>query len=117
MDDEVKEKKTAGEFGTALKRSNKQIKDSRADSIIRKAQTKYKRTVEDLIETKTEMEAEREEMLDMSPTNSMNLVVASDFDPEDFIKKDLEIGVKLRNLDIKIDIAKERYKYLFGEEL
>lgn len=117
MNEKDEVKKVDGEFGTALKRSNKQIKDSRADSIIRKAQTKYKRTIEDLIETKTEMEAEREEMLDMSPTNSMNLVVASDFDPEGFIKKDLEIGVKLRNLDIKIEIAKERYTYLFGEEL
>ena len=118
MNDDKDEKKvTSGEFGLALKRNNKEIKNARAESIISKAQVMYKRTVEDLTIELDEMRRELDDMLDMSPNNAMNLVVASDFEPKAFIAKDLEIGVKIRNTEIKVDIAKKRYQVLFGEEL
>lgn len=117
MDDEKETKVNVGEFGLALKRNNKQIKEARADSIISKAQVMYKRTVEDLELELDEMNRELDDMLDMSPNNAMNLVVASDFNPKAFIDKDLELGVKIRNTEIKVEIAKNRYKVLFGEEI
>jgi hypothetical protein len=33
-----------------------------------------------------------------------------------FVVTDLEIGIKIRNEKIKLEIAQERYKYLFGGE-
>jgi len=56
-------------------------------------------------------------MLDLSPTNAQSLVLASDFDSNAYIAKDIEIGVKIRNAEIKLEIAKARYGYLFGKEV
>jgi len=62
------------------------------------------------------LKREREAMLDLSPTSADSLVLASDFDSKSFVNKDIDLGVKIRNLEIKFDIAKERYDYLFGGE-
>ena len=56
-------------------------------------------------------------MLDLSPTNAQSLIVASDFDADAYVAKDLKLGVDIRNTEIKLQVAKERYKILFGEEL
>jgi hypothetical protein len=114
-DKEVEEKKVEGQFGLALKRNNKQIKDARAESIISKARVEYKRTVEDLELSLEEMKRDLDDMLDLSPENSMSLKVASDFNQKAFIEKDLELGLKIRNTEIKVEIATKRYIYLFGE--
>jgi hypothetical protein len=53
-------------------------------------------------------------MLDLSPTNAMNLTLASDFDSKIYVDKDIELGVKIRNVEIKLEIARKRYAYLFG---
>ena len=55
-------------------------------------------------------------MLDLSPTDARSLVLASDFDSSEYVVKDIELGVKIRNAEIKLNIAKKRYEYLFGGE-
>jgi hypothetical protein len=62
------------------------------------------------------MKREQENMLDLSPTTAMSLVLASDFDSAEYVAKDVALGVKIRNEDIKLEIAKVRYEYLFGGE-
>ena len=74
----------------------------------------YKRQIEDLELSVKKMRREQENMLDLSPTNSMSLIVASDFDSTAYVDKDIELGVKIRNTEIKLEIAKKRYAYLFG---
>ena len=39
------------------------------------------------------------------------------FDADAYVAKDLKLGVDIRNTEIKLQVAKERYKILFGEEL
>ena len=56
-------------------------------------------------------------MLDLSPTHADSLVLASDFNAKQYVTKDLEIAVKIRNLEIKQELAKKRYEYLFGKSL
>ena len=106
--DEVK-----GAFIESLTRNNKQIRSDRATAISEDAELLYKREIEDLTVQMRKIEREREGMLDLSPENAMSLKLASDFDAKEFVRKDLEIGVKIRNLLIKLEIAKERYKHLF----
>ena len=60
------------------------------------------------------LERERESMIDLSPANAQSLVMSIDFDSEEFTKKDLAIGVQIRNEQIKLEIATRRYNYLFG---
>ncbi len=104
-----------GAFIGSLKRNNKQIRDDRATAIGEDTELIYKRQIEDLQVAIKKMEREQENMLDLSPTNSMSLVLASDFDSSLYVQKDIELGVKIRNESIKLEIAQKRYKYLFGE--
>ena len=113
MNEEIKKE---GAFIQSLKRNNKQIRDDRAQAIGEDAELLYKRQVEDLDVGISRMKRDQENMLDLSPENSMSLKLASDFNADEYVKKDLELGVKIRNEEIKLEIAKKRYDYLFGGE-
>ena len=105
---------SAGAFMTTLTRNNKKIREDRAISIAEDAELLYKRRVEDLETQIKRKKRDRENMLDLSPATADSLIVASDFKAEDFVTKDLAIGLEIRNLEIALEIAKSRYEYLFG---
>lgn len=105
---------TEGAFIESLKRNNRKIRDDRATAISEDTQLLFKRKVEDLTVNITRMKRERENMLDLSPESAMSLVLASDFDSVAFVEKDIELGVKIRNEEIKLGIANTRYNHLFG---
>lgn len=102
-----------GSFVESLRRNNSKIKQDRAAAIAEDAELIYKREVEDLEMQIRQIKRERNSMLDLSPTNTDSLVLASDFNSKAFVNKDLELGVKMRNLEIKLEIAKARYRELF----
>lgn len=104
-----------GAFASSLMRNNKKIREDRAIAISEDAQMLYKREIEDHELKMKKLKRDRESMLDLSPTSADSLVLATDFDAKAFVDKDIEIGVQLRNLEIKVEIAKTRYKHLFGE--
>lgn len=108
MQEEVK-----GAFFGSLIRNNKKIREDRAIAIAEDALTIYKREVEDLEMKIKRLKRERENMLDLSPTNADSLVLATDFDAKAFVEKDIKLGVEVRNLEITLQIAKERYEHLF----
>lgn len=103
-----------GAFIASLKRNNSKIREDRAIAISEAAEMIYKRTVEDLEMDIKKMRRDRENMLDLSPTTADSLVLASDFDSTTFTKKDIDLGVKIRNAEITLEIAKARYAHLFG---
>jgi len=103
-----------GMFIYSLKRNNKQIREDRALAILEDTQMGYKRQIEDLQRDVRRMKREQENMLDLSPLDAHSLVLASDFDSNAYIKKDIELGVKIRNIEITLEIAIKRYQYLFG---
>ncbi len=102
-----------GAFVGSLVRNNKKIREDRAIAIAESAQMLYKRKVEDTEIAIKQLKRERDAMLDLSPTTADSLVLASDFDADSFVKKDIEIGLKIRNLEITLEIAKARYTHLF----
>jgi len=106
--------KVQGAFKESLYRNNSKIRKDRADSIIEDAELIYKREIEDLEVQVKKMERDQENMLDLSPTTAMSLTLASDFDSKLYVEKDLDLGVKIRLVVIKLDIARKRYAYLFG---
>jgi len=108
------EEAKVGAFISSLKRNNKQIREDRATSIEEDAHLIYKRSIEDQAVKIKRMKRDQENMLDMSPDNAMSLKLASDFDAQAYADKDLQLGVDIRNAEIKLDIAKKRYDYLFG---
>jgi hypothetical protein len=105
-----------GAFVGSLVRNNKKIREDRAIAIAEEAQIKYKRQVEDLEMKIKQMKRERENMLDMSPTSADSLVMAADFDGGTFVAKDIDLGVSIRTLEIKLEIAQERFTHLFDGE-
>jgi hypothetical protein len=107
------EQKPAGEFYNTLIRSNSKIRNDRAIAILEQAELMYKRQIEDYEVEYKKLQRERLNMLDLSPTNADSLVLASDFDASKFVVKDIELGVKLQNLTIKMNIARESYNNLF----
>ena len=112
----VDEQKTEGAFIESLKRSNKAIKDDRAEAIAEDAQMRYRRTVEDLDMEIKRMKRKRENMLDMSPENSLSLMVVDNFDSAEFVDRDVKLGIDIRNAEIKLEIAEKQYNHLFGGE-
>lgn len=103
-----------GAFLQSLTRNNDKIRADRAQAIAEDAQLLYKREIEDLEMQIKRLKRERESLLDLSPTTADSLVLAADFDAKAFVQKDIQIGVQIRNFDIKLEIAKQRYTDLFG---
>ena len=103
-----------GAFVDSLKRNNKQIRSDRADAIAEDAQVIFRRAVEDLQISIGKMKRERENTLDLSPEHAQSLILASDFNAQEYCSRDIELGVKIRNAEIKLEIAQNRYNYLFG---
>lgn len=108
------ENEVSGAFSESLKRNNKQIRNDRAEAIVEDTQMIFKRKIEDIELGIKRLNRELEAMLDLSPTTATSLTPVNDFDPESYVMKDMEIGLKIRNEEIKLDIAKKRYNYLFG---
>jgi hypothetical protein len=103
-----------GAFFSSLKRNNRQIRDDRATAIAEDTELVYKRKIEDLELCIKKMKREQDNMLDLSPTNAQSLILASDFNSTDYVEKDIELGIKIRNTEITLEIARKRYQYLFG---
>lgn len=105
---------STGAFDATLLRNNKQIKHDRGAAISRGARMKYKRRIEDIEEEMISMDVDRDNMLDLSPTNSTSLVLASEFNTDEYQKKDLELTLRIRNKRIELNEAKKRFNHLFG---
>jgi hypothetical protein len=103
-----------GAFIASLKRNNTKIRADRAEAIGEDAQVKYRRQIEDLQLDIKRMRRDQENMLDMSPDHAMSLKLATDFEADEYVAKDIELGVRIRNTSIKLEIATTRYEYLFG---
>ena len=104
-------------FTTDLMRNFKQLKESRAESVAEDLEILYKRKIEDLCHKIRSYDRDRENIiLDLSPTSITSAaVVPSDFKPENFLRKDIEIGISRRSAVIELEIVVARYNELFGE--
>jgi hypothetical protein len=110
----MSEEVVAGAFFESLRRNNAKIKADRAAAISEDTELVYKRQIEDLQIAIKRMKRDQDNMLDLSPTDARSLVLAADFDCDEYVKADLDIGVKIRNTEIKLEIAQKRYEFLFG---
>jgi hypothetical protein len=102
-----------GAFAETLRRSNRKIRDDRAQAIVETTELIYKRTVEDIETEIKQLKRRRENKLDLSPTTADSLTLADNFDAAGFVSEDIKIGLSLRELEIKLQVATERYNKLF----
>lgn len=106
-------KEFQGAFVESLVRNNKKIREDRAISIVEEAELLMKRKVEDLETSIKKLKRERDNMIDLSPENADSLILAADFNGDQFTNKYLEIGLRIRNEEIKLEIARKSYSHLF----
>jgi len=104
-----------GAFLATLVRTNTKIKRDRAVAIAEDVQMTFKRQVEDIEIKIKRLKREQENMLDMSPETAMSLKPAKDVDALAFTDKYLEVGVQIREEEIRLEIAQKAYDHLFGK--
>lgn len=115
MSTEAEATKAPGAFMASLVRNNKTIRDDRAASIFEDAEMLYKRKVEDLKTRLKRMTRERDNMLDMSPSDKNTIISPTDFKGDEFVTNDHALSVSIRNLAIEVEVAEARYRSLFGD--
>lgn len=105
-----------GTFLKSLTQSFKNIRESKAASINEDVELAYSREIEDLCRKIRQCDRDREDILiNLAPSNiTSTSVVPSDFDADEFLKRDLQIGITKRDSLIKLEIAVHRYEDLFG---
>ena len=103
-----------GAFVDSLKRNNRQIKEDRAVAIAEDTELKYKRAVEDLEIKVKLLKRKQKGMLDLSGDSAISLKPAGEFESDVFVAVDQDLALEIRNAEIKLDLARERYQYLFG---
>jgi hypothetical protein len=101
-------------FKRTLKRNNRQLKDDRADLIYAAAEKFYRRKVEDLRDELDQIEVDRLNMLDVSPSNTQLIINPSDFNTAGFVDGDIEKGLQARETRIKLETAMDGYTKYFG---
>lgn len=103
-------------FIDSLLRNNDQIRDDRAKTISEDSELIYRRKAEDIDLKIKRLEREQESYIDISPLDKNSLAFI-DFDPDQFVQRDIELSLKIRNLKIQSEIANKRYEYLFGKKI
>jgi hypothetical protein len=103
-------------FIESLQRNNDQIREDRARIIGEDAELIYRRRVEDIELKIKRLEREQEGLIDISPLDKNSLTFA-DFQPEGFVQRDIELSLTIRNLNIQLELTRNRFEYLFGKKI
>ncbi len=101
----------------SLNRNNTQIKRDRAEVIEEDLEMEFSRGVQNAAKELKRTKRDLRNMYDFSPTTSQSLVLASDLDAELINRKDTELALKIRELEIVYNTRQERYKQMFGKEV
>lgn len=103
-----------GALYQSLRRNNKEIRQDRADTISEDLEMTFSRGVQDLEVKLKRLTRERDSMYDFSPTNSQSLVMAKEIHADEILIKDNSLSIQIRQIEIELEIARNRYTYLFG---
>lgn len=106
-----------GRFAQSLSRDNNTIRQERAAAISEDAEITYRRTIEDLRLHYKQIRRAQENKLDFSPNDANSLKAAENFVGKDFVQQDLNASLSIRETLVKLQIAEQRYAYLFGASL
>jgi hypothetical protein len=105
-----------GKFMSTVTGTFKQIREQRAQGLVEDVELEYKRRIEDLCREIKQYDRSADSLLlDLCPGNVTTLqVVPTEFKPSAYMEKDLALHLNKRNAIIKLEIAVDRYEYLFG---
>ena len=107
--------KESGFVRENLNRNAKQLRQDRAESIYEELQVRFDRRVQDLELDLKRLRREQNAEFDFNPANTHSLV----FDKVDAVQvqeKDEQTSMKIRETLIRLNDAKQRYNFLFGDK-
>jgi hypothetical protein len=78
-----------------------------------KPQALYKREIQKLAHLIRCLKKEQEDLADMTPTEAEISEITDAIDSGAYVSKEIEIGVKIMELEKKLESAKKRYRFLF----
>ena len=93
-----------GKFMSTVTGTFKQIREQRAQGLVEDVELEYKRRIEDLCREIKQYDRSADSLL----------LVPTEFKPSAYMEKDLALHLNKRNATIKLEIAVDRYEYLFG---
>lgn len=106
-----------GALRASLLRSAKDVRTDRGELIVTSLERYYRRQIEDLEDANKILGLSVRERLDMSPSNAQSLTF--DFNEakvKKFFDEDLKAGLEERDNDIKLEVLRRKYFFLFGRE-
>lgn len=106
---------SGGTFQSILMRNNAKLREDRGALIAKSTEKSYRRSIEDLQDKLETLKADRTQLLDINPGNTQTIINPSDFDHAAFVEKYTQMGLQIREIEIKIDVAQRGYNELFGE--
>ena len=104
-----------GFVAQSLSRTTKQIRLDRGDIIAEELEVEYRREIENLTLEISRNRRVQSLYFDFSPNNTHSLVM-KEVNGALIMKDDLKVELENRNLEIKLNLAKKRYNFLFGEK-
>lgn len=111
---EAQAKEPKGALYQSLARNNKEILKDRAETISEDLETTFSRNAQDLSKKLKRLNRDRNNMYDFSPTNTQSLMLGKEVQADDILIKDMKLSIEIRQIEIELEIAINRYEYLFG---
>lgn len=106
----------SNKFTTNLTLSNQSIKEARARIIGEDTQAASEELLRQLKQDQRDLERRKVALSDLYPESELSLRIAKpDFDAKSWVKELQDIGVKLANKAVEIDIAQKTYDEWFTE--
>jgi hypothetical protein len=77
-------------------------------------QSIYKREIQNLARLIQYLKKQQEDLAAKTPTEAETSEITDAIDSGAYVSKEIEIAVKIRDLEKKLELAKKRYQFLFG---
>ena len=79
------------------------------------AKSLYKREIQSLAHLINLLKMELEDISNLTPTDEQTKEITNAIDSGAYVSKEIEIGVKIRDLEKKLETARKRFQFLFGD--
>ena len=113
MSDSLNGKK--GALAASMLRNPKQIRADRGLDIYEDLESVYRTKLENLEREIKKLKRKRDGKIDLSPSNTLSMLMAENFDADKFMVEDIEFSKEIRQKMILQKIIQARYDYLLGD--
>jgi hypothetical protein len=91
-------------------------RSDRAPAAFKEAESVYRREIKNLELLIRQLKREQEKIAENPPTDDQASEIASAIDSGAYVSKEVKLGVKIRDLETMLKLAKKRFQFLFGDE-